>query len=345
MPLFSPPHLQIPWILPLPYTTDVRLLLAGNYGVGNLGDELLREYFLRAFPEVEWTVVADGRWQKADGSASLPSAVVPRFPLGVRSFLTTPWWRTLRAIRRSDGVVFGGGSLFTDTESMFACILWWWHAAWARLFGKPIYLAFQGLGPFRTRVGEWCARWVVARAFFISTRDEDSARRVGQWHLNKKIVHSFDPVFILLSGDSPKYRSQKVFMIIPRRNSGAELLLAAREVLLDSSFDAVIVLSLQSGDPQEQVVCKRIASAVGGSVRSATTGEELREAIGDSSFVLSERYHGALAALAMDVPFRVVPQRSADKLEALTRVRSSKAMALVEHGEQLLRKAFLCYNA
>jgi len=113
----------------------VHCLLIGNYGAGNLGDELLREAHLRNETNVQWTVC----------SASPKDGQLPRLPLGVRSFLTTPWWRTFTALRNVDAVVFGGGTLFTDGESIRACMLWWWHAFIAHVFGQPILLADQGI--------------------------------------------------------------------------------------------------------------------------------------------------------------------------------------------------------
>jgi len=157
----------------------MRYLLIGNYGVGNIGDEALREYFFHSYSDVDWTVV----------SAHPRRGEVPRFPLGVRSLLR-PWWRTFHALHGSDGVVFGGGTLFTDVESVYACVLWWWHAFIARLFGKQVHLAFQGIGPFRTSLGERLARSVVASAATVSVRDLHSFERVKHWRMNKKIILS-----------------------------------------------------------------------------------------------------------------------------------------------------------
>jgi len=74
----------------------MRLLLVGNYGVGNLGDEALKEYFLTRFPEIDWIVV----------SANPRTGEVARLPMGIRSFFWLRWMATLRAYREADGVVF-----------------------------------------------------------------------------------------------------------------------------------------------------------------------------------------------------------------------------------------------
>jgi polysaccharide pyruvyl transferase WcaK-like protein len=143
-------------------------LLVGNYGVGNAGDEILRSYFLDRFPECQFLVL----------SASPREGELSRFPAGIRSFLSCRWLRTMRALWQSHGLVFGGGSLLTDVESPHACFVWWIHALFAWALRKPYYLAFQGIGPFRTRLGEALARFVVQRATFISVRDTQSLFRL-----------------------------------------------------------------------------------------------------------------------------------------------------------------------
>ncbi|MBM3227976.1 hypothetical protein FJZ27_03920, partial [Candidatus Peribacteria bacterium] len=196
----------------------MRLLLVGNYGVKNLGDELLREYFLKTFREVEWIVLSAHHTQYTIHSTDYCS--VPRLPFGLRSLLKTPWWRTIGALRRCDGMVFGGGTLFTDIESLKAPLLWWWHALWARFLRKKIILAFQGIGPFRTRVGEWCSRWVVARAELVILRDAESFSRIASWQ-KQHCVLSFDPVLSLFAVEK-RDATGSIFVVIPRASTTQE---------------------------------------------------------------------------------------------------------------------------
>lgn len=290
-----------------------RYLLIGNYGVGNVGDEALKEYFLENFPEVKWIVV----------SANPGAGEAPRLPLGFRS-LFTPWWRTLRAYWQCDGVVFGGGSLFTETESVMAPFLWWWHAVFAWFFHRPIFLAFQGIGPFRTRVGEWLARWVTRRAAFLSVRDALSLARVRQWNMNKKCILSFDPVFSRIENDL-RLRSSfvampddsersKVLLIIPRKNSSKEFLQRMAEV--------------QRGGSGVRVV-------------EPASFRELCDAVSSASFLLTQRYHAGIVALALGVPFEMVPQVLGDKLDALNHEDRDRARLeeRLRVGEEGLRRA------
>ena len=292
-------------------------LLIGNYGVGNVGDEALKEYFLQRFPEIEWVVL----------SANPEHVEIPRLPFGIRSFFT-PWWRTLLAYWQCNGVVFGGGSLFTDTESSLAPVLWWWHAVLAAFIRKPVFLAFQGVGPFRTRRGEWCARWVGRRAALLSVRDVLSLARVERWNLNKKCILSFDPVFSLMISKNirlcPSFAAipvdavrSKILLIIPRGNSSREF-----------------------WDRSEKM---RGEGWEGVRVQEPRSLSELSAFISSSSFLLTQRYHAGIVALVLGVSFEAVPQVLGDKFDALNHEDRDLVhlRERVRGGEEALRNALL----
>jgi polysaccharide pyruvyl transferase WcaK-like protein len=289
------------------YTGAMKAVLIGNYGVGNWGDEALCEYFLRRFPDVDWTVVTAAPTQVRG------LAHIPRLPFGPRSLLRGGWVRTLRAMRSSDVVVFGGGSLFTDVESIKAPLLWGWHAFVARLMGKRIFLAFQGIGPFRTGLGRWISHCVIRWSSFVSLRDEESVERLPK---NTKYVLSFDPILSVFS--APKeVRSQKVLVVIPRHNSGRTLMLAIQNAISKHQFDSVSILSLQPDAEKE--ICVRVQSEVGlpATIIPIRSLEELQTAIVGTALVISERFHGALAAMALSVPVQICSQKEGDKLSGL----------------------------
>lgn len=313
-------------------------VLIGNFGVGNLGDEALRAYFVHAYPEVQWTILSAHPVQQDE---------VPRLPLGVRSFFTTPWWKTLRAFRETDVVVFGGGSLLTDAESVFACVLWAAHAACARFYKKPIYFAFQGIGPFVSRTGESWARFALKNAAFISVRDSASAARVLKLHPSVSVIESADPVLSLMRNTNGE--GSRTLTCIPRRNSGPQFLARLQELMQKHHPGSVRIVSLQPDDPAESDFCAELAETITLPVQSipVRTLDQLMEAVSGSAFVFAERYHGALAALAQGIPFEVLPQKSDDKLASLQPYQegtnADALFGLVQKGEDALRAA-LCVS-
>jgi polysaccharide pyruvyl transferase WcaK-like protein len=286
----------------------MHLLLIGNYGVGNAGDEVLREYFLKRFPDVTWYVL----------SANPEAGEWPRFPSGLRSFLSFRWLKTLRAIRQSDGILFGGGTLFTDVESVRACWVWFLHAFVSHLCSKPILLAFQGIGPFRTRFGTWCARWVVRRAVFISVRDVQSACRIERWKKSTEIIQSADPSFLLLESEKPLERTKNVFTFIPRFSTGkmsGDVVISVLKSLQNQGA-TIRIISLQPEDERERKFCDVLSQLLGVEVLEAASLMEAMVLL-PSSIVITERYHGAILAAAADLPFLALCEREGDKLHAL----------------------------
>lgn len=303
----------------------MRCLLVGNFGVGNLGDEALKEYFLTEFSDIHWLVVSASPQENNE---------VARLPSGIRSVLGFGWIKTLQTYRSVDAVVFGGGSLFTDTESVFACFLWWIHAMAACAFGKPIHFAFQGIGPFQTRAGEWFARSALRRAASISVRDTLSKKRCEMFKLDTKIVQSFDPVFSLFKNKNVLVSTKNVFVLIPRKNSGDKFTISAEKLLKSMAPIQVRIVSMHPDDASEKHICKNIADQFQGTIVSADSIDILLAVLADAKGVLSERYHGALAAMALGKEVEIISQQEGDKLSTLS---GGIDGSLVHKGQQLLR--------
>ena len=334
-------------------------LLVGNYGVGNAGDEILRAYFLERFPEVQWQVV----------SARPSQGELPRFPAGLRSFLSFRWLRTCIALVQSHGLVFGGGSLWTDMESLSACFIWSVHAWFAWFLRKPYFLAFQGIGPFRTKTGERLAQWVVRHAAFISVRDQASFERLSGacpapsfspvhglhqnrifapatreragWKKHTKVIQSFDPSIVLLEAKNTESRIKNLLVFIPKFCTPRLALRSAQGSLgastsMSISTNAanilstlkhwketqgpVRILSLHAESEGEQELCRHYGGVLKVPVGSLHSLTEAWRFLADASLVLTERYHGALAALACGTPFIALRQETGDKLDALAKL-------------------------
>ena len=312
----------------------MRCVLVGNYGAGNIGDEALRQYFLSAFSEIDWTVVS-----------VLPKDAneVPCLPAGCRS-LFRPWWRTIGAFWSADAIVFGGGSLFTDSESVFACLLWGWHAFVALLFRKPIILAFQGVGPFRHAFAAWVARSVFERAIFISVRDELSLQRMASWKCNNRPILTFDPAFAPFSTYTKAQGTKKILGIIPRANADEEFFTVLEKTLREP-WDEVRLLLMQPD--HELLVMERITRIVPSTILHVEEGRSVDQflcSLSGVSLLITQRYHGALAGMALGIATTICSQRMGDKLDSLRCVQSSSGkyddlLHSIQKGENALREA------
>ena len=309
----------------------MRYLLVGNYGVGNAGDEVLRGYFLERYPEVSWHVL----------SARPQVHEYPRFPAGIRSLLSFRWLKTIPALLHSDGMVFGGGSLFTDAETLFACFVWFSHVLFALLFRKPYFLAFQGIGPFRTGIAAATARFVVRHASYVSVRDTASAERMLPWKKNTEVIQTFDPSISLLKDQCDINRTKKLFVFIPRFSTGwtSEILEKFIRIFreMQQAGAEIRIISMQPYNPSERRLTEKLAHALAIPVHEALVMEEVVRKIEGATCVITERYHGIIAAaLACGVPFIALKLREQDKLDALARMCGCPSETLRSFQESVL---------
>ncbi|MDP7454002.1 MAG: polysaccharide pyruvyl transferase family protein, partial [Candidatus Peribacteraceae bacterium] len=186
---------------------------------------------------------------------------------------------------------------------------------------------FQGIGPFKTCIGNKLSRWVVDRAEYISVRDYKSLVRIEHWFKHTNIIQSFDPVILLIEANNYELSTNNVLSIIPRDNSNKEFKVKAKEKAETKKIDYISILTMKADDPEEQKICKEIRLQCGGEIRTVRSIEELCREIGKSCCVISQRYHGALVAFALGKDLEIVSQAEGDKLSTIRK--------MIEDGDSL----------
>lgn len=147
----------------------MKIVIAGYYGCGNLGDDALLAGLLAGIKGLNATVVATSGDPSAT-SAAFGIDAVPR--------------KEIRAvtseIRTADALVFGGGGLLQDATSLLSLKYYTHLIDTASRAGKPIALVGQGVGPIRSFLGKRAARRAFEQCDLITVRDQGSRRLVEQ---------------------------------------------------------------------------------------------------------------------------------------------------------------------
>lgn len=163
----------------------MKLVLSGYYGFDNVGDEAILYAILSALreanPDVEPIVLSN---QPEKTARTYRVEAVNRWKLK----------DVARAIRQSDGVISGGGSLLQDVTGMrsvvyYSAIMWL-----AKLFRKPLFIYAQGIGPLQKKTSEHIVRLTLARSDYVSVRDEESKKLLLRLGLRRPIDVVPDPV-------------------------------------------------------------------------------------------------------------------------------------------------------
>jgi polysaccharide pyruvyl transferase CsaB len=218
------------------------VLICGNYGIGNLGDEAILDGLIRlvssTWPAAKITVMS-----------SIPAATkkahkvnaVSLFPSGIRSVFKF-WFslnsvKTMSALRKSDLVLLGGGGLFND-EKWQAIFVWFIQFCWFWAYRKRLVCVAQSVGPLR----KWWSRNLVRLVFnyskLITVRDNSSAKLLQG--LSIKDVHVLaDPAFAI-GYESPLSRNkqnQVVISIRPWQSHNSLALYKEMAQFIDNVFE------------------------------------------------------------------------------------------------------------
>ena len=139
----------------------LKILAAGYYGFGNLGDELLAETIANIIGTQHKVTILKKR---------------------------SAFWSE---IKKHDCLLFGGGSLFQDVTGRGLSLLYYAGMGFiAKIRGKKLFLVGQGIGPIIRPFNRFIFKLLLKQADFISVRDADSARLLQKLGCKKFILGS-----------------------------------------------------------------------------------------------------------------------------------------------------------
>lgn len=188
------------------------IVICGNYGATNLGDEAILDGILSIIEEAR---VESGNGIETEitvlsanpGQTELDHSVNSEFlfPAGVRSFFKGIFsgsiGRTFGVLKKADLFILGGGGLFTD-EKPYAILIWALQAKMARLLGIPVVCLGQSVGPLRTYFGRRITRGVYMKSVHKTVRDHESLELLTSLGV-PDVEELADPAF-MLGNDEPE---------------------------------------------------------------------------------------------------------------------------------------------
>ena len=238
------------------------VLIGGYYGFGNLGDETVKGVLVNDLrPHVRVMVLtARPRLSGDVDRGSLPEIV--------------------RAMKKADVYVSGGGSLFQDSTSFRSLAYYCALISLARMMGCRVAAVGNGIGPLRRRVSRAMARAALCKCGFISVRDALSQREVTRLTCGRLHARlSADPAFsadLPVSGGGDK--------IAVSLKSSSEFELDAIKMITSRPFPIAMDASRDMGViPENFQTCGELMKSCGGAV--------------------GERFHFLIMAFLCRVPF------------------------------------------
>jgi polysaccharide pyruvyl transferase CsaB len=143
------------------------VLLAGYFGFGNLGDELLAE---AAVKNLETCGVPR---DKIAMLSNAPDDAKERF--GTEAFNRWDLSSVLEALGASRSMILPGGGLFQDASSARSCLYYWGLVRAAAAKRVPTAALGQSVGPLSGKMSRVFARDALSRCVYVAARDLLSA--------------------------------------------------------------------------------------------------------------------------------------------------------------------------
>ena len=156
--------------------------ISGYYGFDNFGDETILKILvenLKKF-ESEITVFSSNPLKTSE-------------KLDVKSIKSFDLKGVINALKQTDYLISGGGSLLQDVTSKKSLIYYLGVIFFAQLFKKKTIIFAQGIGPINDKFLQKITKFLLKKCDYISVRDEKSLALLKDWNINAELCS--DPVW------------------------------------------------------------------------------------------------------------------------------------------------------
>lgn len=295
----------------------MKIVIAGNYGAKNLGDEMILEGLLASLkainPNVEITVLSADP-QQTEKHHSVKS--VPKFPAGFRSLINylrknNP---TKKAVQECDYFILGGGGLF-GSLSLHANFIWAVQALMAYRLKKPVIMYGQSVAPIKWPIIRKIVRKIFQKSQFIAVRDEDSKSELTKLNVQKEIHIMPDLALRIPTQEKSSTPSQwgKSAIIALRQISTITLEFKQNIAefinwLIEEQNYSVKFINFQEGKESDNALHEEIIEMIHDKTKVAHIQDmqkisDLLAHYNCADFVLGMRLHSIITAAKTSIPF------------------------------------------
>ncbi|MFA4015227.1 MAG: hypothetical protein RUDDFDWM_000305 [Candidatus Fervidibacterota bacterium] len=276
---------------------ELRILLIGYFGHGNLGDEMMLHAFLYGLRDrVKFSACAISG--SPDETRQMHSiAAINKFNIA----------SIVEFMRKADVVVGCGGSLLQDATSFRSLAYYVGLIVLSRSLGVAPVLLAQGLGPLRRRISRHLAALALRRCLLITFRDEVSlelAKKLCAVH--DKAFLTADLAFILTPPYEAKPPQENLWLAVAMRPwRGVDEVLAhvADGILqLKHRISAVRCISFSRDDIEVSEKLSLLLKQMKVEVVAPRSIEELWEAMKSVHLLIGSRLHSLILACMLGIP-------------------------------------------
>lgn len=273
------------------------VLLAGYYGFGNLGDELLAE------ASVAQLEACGTNKRKIAVLSAKPDETSER--LGVAAFNRWSAGTIYDLMKKSKTLLLGGGGLFQDSTSVRSCIYYWGIVRMACLAGARPWAVGQSIGPLRSAPGAYFARSALASCLYRGVRNQGSLGILNNWGLRG----DWSPDLVMSLNVNRDYERGDVMLLNLRPGYAKISNLAARHAsdLAERQHLRVTGVAFSEGDARELEIHHKSGVVKLEQITVPKTLIEYENILTGSCCAMGMRLHFLVLGLLCGLPMRGVP--------------------------------------
>lgn len=285
-----------------------KLLIIGNYGAGNLGDDAILGGILQDLKALNYKGEIEVMQGEFLSSPEIYSNIKKTSfqAAGFRSWLSGSK-EAKKSIQNADLAILGGGGLFVDSESWKAPLIWAAQAKACQKGGTPYICYGQSVGPLHKALSRRLTAWVFKHAQAVHVRDQASADFLKKELGVPKLNLGTDLAFSWLNQQKRTF-SRKNQMILVLRHWGEEWNASWPQIIQKAKTIAQkqnLELFLMSMDPSENTELNALKSQ-GLPLLIPASAKEAYEHIASSKALISMRLHASLFAIAAGTPLLAI---------------------------------------
>jgi len=278
----------------------MRIAVFGNYGVQNLGDDLMLMGLQRKYAQDQLIVFCGN---PAQATLQFGLSAFPFFPGGLRSFCKWPvsasYRRELReatrALQSMDLILIGGGGILVDRH-LKAVLLWWMQLR--KISQAKIPYEFIG-NSFELR--RWWSRWLfqpfLKKARAISVRNSSSQQFLASLGITSLLADDLSALVPLEGHRTPR---KLIALALCQWGIGESQLQSLRQFIRSKQEQGYEIIGLAfqlSGDDDREFFSK-----LDPGLTVKTSLAEILETFSSCEAVVAMRYHAALLAIRFQIP-------------------------------------------
>lgn len=311
----------------------MKIVIAGNCGAENLGDELILSGLLRTLKKAVGAQSLKITVLSADPLRTAKShnvnAVKP-FPAGIRSFFKSST-ATGEIVKDCDFFILGGGGLFLSL-SFYANFIWAIQTYHAYRLGKKVFMLGQSIGKSKNPFLRYAIKKIFNKAALITVRDSASKENLRNLGVTKE-VHVIPDFAFSKSVPGDAFVEENIGM----SKGSPYVLIALRQMpglkksfyseiskfityLRDEKKLAIKFINFQLGHGSDQTIHEKVLEQIKNKkdieiIPDINDTSLLSPLFRHAKFALCMRLHSAITAIKCNTPFAAI--NYAGKVSAL----------------------------